>query len=245
MISAKDVRIAPIAGRDARRVVEAHHYSGTSVQNSQLHLGAFLGGRLEGCMSFGPPMDRSKVIGLVRDTAWAGLVELNRMAFSDRLPRNSESRALAVAARMFKTLAPRVEWILSFADGAQCGDGTIYRAAGFWLTALKRNGTILLTPRGLKFTRLSFDTAPGVRRAVRAELGPVASVADARRAGARPIPGFQLRYILPLNETVRGRLTVPILDHLAIDAAGARMYLGRASEAQVIGAPDIQSGGGV
>jgi hypothetical protein len=244
MTSAKAIRVAPIAGPDARRIVEAYHYSGTTVRNSQVHLGVFLAGRLEGCMSFGPPMDRSKVLGLVRDTSWAGMVELNRMAFSDRLPRNSESRALAIAARMFKTLGPQVEWILSFADGAQCGDGTIYRAAGFWLTAIRRNGQIFVTPRGVKFIRKSFNTCAGVRRAVRAELGPVSTTAEAVRAGAKCLPGFQLRYLLPLNETVRGRLTVPILDHSAIDTAGARMYLGHASEAQD-GAPDIQSGGGV
>ena len=49
------------------------------------------------------------------------------MAFSDRLPRNSESRALAIAFKMIRKHYPHIEWVISFADGTQCGDGTIYR----------------------------------------------------------------------------------------------------------------------
>lgn len=130
MASVKDIRIAPIAAKDAVAVVQRIHYSHTFVRNSQLHLGAFLNGNLEGVMSFGPSLDKAKVVGLVRNTAWNGFLELNRMAFSEALPRNSESRALAVAFRLIRKHYPHIEWIVSFADGQQCGDGTIYRAAG-------------------------------------------------------------------------------------------------------------------
>jgi hypothetical protein len=40
-------------------------------------------------MQFGPSLDKRKVQGLVEGTSWNGFIELNRMAFSDRLPRNS------------------------------------------------------------------------------------------------------------------------------------------------------------
>jgi hypothetical protein len=39
--------------------------------------------------------------------------------------------------RMIQKHYPHVEWVISFADGCQCGDGTIYRAAGFVLTGIK------------------------------------------------------------------------------------------------------------
>jgi hypothetical protein len=65
------------------------------------------------------------------------------MAFSDILPRNSESRAIAISIRLIKKNAPHIKWIVSFADGCQCGDGTIYRASGFELTAIKKNKTII------------------------------------------------------------------------------------------------------
>jgi hypothetical protein len=88
MATAKDVRIAPIKASDAAALIRRVHYSGKVVNNSLLHLGAFLDGRLEGAMSFGPSLDKRKMQGLVRDTPWNGFLELNRMAFSERLPRN-------------------------------------------------------------------------------------------------------------------------------------------------------------
>lgn len=138
MCSAKDIHVAPINSKDANAFVKKVHYSGTVVNNSQLHLGVFLSGKLEGVMQFGPSMDKRKIQGLVADTRWNDFIELNRMAFSDRLPRNSESRALAIAFRMIRKHYPHIEWVISFADGAQCGDGTIYRASGFLLTGIKK-----------------------------------------------------------------------------------------------------------
>ena len=104
--TAKDLRVAPISRADADRVVRLLHYSGKVVPNSQLHLGVFLGDRLEGAMQFGPSMDKRKTLGLVRGTPWNGFLELNRMAFSDRLPRNSESRKAARAYFTFRSTSP-------------------------------------------------------------------------------------------------------------------------------------------
>ena len=155
MATAKDIRVAPISAKDAADLVRRVHYSGKVVQNSQLHFGVFLDGRLEGAMQFGPSLDKRKIQGLVRDTGWNNFIELNRMAFSDRLPRNSESRALGVAFRLIRKHYPHIEWIISFADGTQCGDGTIYRASGFVLTAIKKNDQIWAAPEGETFSRVS------------------------------------------------------------------------------------------
>jgi len=146
MRSAKDIVVKPISAKDAATVVKRVHYSGKVVQNSQLHLGVFLDGRLEGAMQFGPSLDKRKIQGLVKDTGWNGFIELNRMAFSDRLPRNSESRALGVAMRIIRKAYPHIEWVVSFADGAQCGDGTIYRASGFALTGIRKNTSLWRGP---------------------------------------------------------------------------------------------------
>ena len=58
MASAKDIVIKPIKAHAANALVKKIHYSGKVVNNSQLHFGAFLDGRLEGVMQFGTPMDR-------------------------------------------------------------------------------------------------------------------------------------------------------------------------------------------
>jgi|SRR6185312_11339471 hypothetical protein len=106
MGQAKENRVTPIAKRDADALIIRLHYSHKKVNNAFLALCVFLGGRLEGAMTFGPPMDKSNIEGMIRDTAWNGFLELNRLAFSEALPRNSESRALAVAMRMIKKHYP-------------------------------------------------------------------------------------------------------------------------------------------
>jgi len=120
---AKEIELKVIPSKIAVPFVKAHHYSGKVVNNSVLHFGAFLDGRLHGVMSFGSPMDKRKVLGLVEGTGWNEMLELNRMAFDEYLPRNSESYCIGKAIRMIKKNAPQIKWILSFADGCSCGDG--------------------------------------------------------------------------------------------------------------------------
>ena len=124
MVSAKDIVVKPITSQAANALVKRVHYSGKVVQNSQLHFGVFLNGSLQGAMSFGPPINKKGTINIVAQTQWNGMIELNRMAFSDVLPRNSESRAMAIAFRLIKKHYPHIEWVVSFSDGTQCGDGT-------------------------------------------------------------------------------------------------------------------------
>lgn len=138
-MSAKEIVLRPITSKEANQLVKRVHYSGKVCQNSQLHIGVFYRGKLEGAMQFGPSLDKRKIQGLVKGTGWNEFIELNRMAFTDVLPRNSESRAIAIAMRILKKNAPHLRWVISFADACQCGDGTIYRASGFVLTGIKKN----------------------------------------------------------------------------------------------------------
>lgn len=229
---AKDIIIKPIAAKDANRIITELHYSGKIVQNSILHLGVFAGNACLGALSFGSPIDKRRTLPLVRGTRWRGMLELNRMAFSDALPRNSESRALSVCLGIIKKNYPHIEWVLSFADGCQCGDGTIYRAAGFLLTGIKKNDGMLRMPDGSVKARKSLDD------------DPVKNTAYWRSKGAKPLKGFQLRYIYFINKQARERLTVPVLGYSAIDKAGARMYKGKCVGSIGHDAPGNQLGEG-
>ena len=220
MASAKDLVVKPIGSKDAAELVRRIHYSGKVTQNSQLHLGVFLDGRLEGAMQFGPSMDKRKMLGLVPGTGWNGFLELNRMAFSDRLPRNSESRALGVAFRMIRKHYPHIEWIVSFSDATQCGDGTIYRASGFVLTGIKKNAQMLKMPDGSVMARKTLDN-PNHTGA-----GGKFGSAIAKENGAVALPGYQLRYVYFINPAARERLTVPVLPFSKIGEMGAGMYRG-------------------
>lgn len=227
MSSAKDIILKPIARSLADSVVKSHHYSGKTTSKTQLSMGVYLHGKIEGAIQMGPPIDKSKVLHLVSGTPWGGMVEINRMAFSEALPRNSESRAIAIAMRLLRRHAPHVQWVLSFADATQCGHGTIYQAAGFSLTGIRKNKTLLSTPSGRVFSNVGFRTSRALRLAVSSDLGlPVDTVRQCVSNGCRPLEGYQLRYIYFIDPSARQRLTVPILPFSAIDKAGARMYRG-------------------
>ncbi len=233
MVSAKDILVKPINARSANALVKKVHYSGKVVANSNLHFGVFLNGKLEGVMSFGSPMDKSKMLPLVKDTKWNGMLELNRMAFSDALPKNSESRALGVAFRLIKKHYPHIEWVLSFSDGTQCGDGTIYRASGFSLTGIKENSSLYNTPSGIPIARMTWDSAtPERRREIAKNYGFKDYDASSfltktvKMNSMSSLVGFQLRYVYFLNKDAKQRLTVPILPFSDIDKMGAGMYKG-------------------
>lgn len=250
MPSAKELRVGAIDARSGNAFVRAHHYSGKVDTRTQIHLGVFLDDRLEGVMQFGPSIDKAKSQQLVRDTPWNGFLELNRLAFSDRLPRNSESRALSVALRLMRRHAPHVEWVVSYADATQCGDGAIYRASGFHLVSIKKNSSMWRMPDGEVIAKLVLEPgfSPGSKEgSVKARYGKTGtetSTAFLRRIGAEPLAGWQIKYIFFLDPAARDRLTVPILPFSEIDRVGARMYRGARRGSVDSDTPDLRSGEG-
>lgn len=184
-------------------------------------------------MSFGPSLDKKKVVGLVRNTPFNDFLELNRMAFSDLLPRNSESRCISVAMRLIKKHYPNIKWIVSFADGCQCGDGTIYRASGFVLTDIRENHNLCKLPNGETIHKMTLESNPTQSRA---ELNGK-SYAEfnngknnfgnyVKFVKGEVITGYQLRYIYFIDKSKIKDLTVPIMPFSDIDKYGARMYKG-------------------
>jgi len=225
MGSAKDIVVKPITSIAAQKVIERVHYSGKVAAISQLHFGVFMNGSLEGAMQFGPPIDRRKLLPLVEGTKFNDFLELNRMAFSSVLPRNSESRAISIAMRLIKKHYPQIEWVVSFADGTQCGDGTIYRASGFVLTAVKKNTTI--------------------KRLTDGSIAASHGTSKKDFSGSTTLGGFQIRYVYFLNPDAKKRLTVPILPFSMIDDMGAGMYKGEARVKQaIVGVQPIERRGG-
>jgi hypothetical protein len=235
----KDIQIKTVTSQVANEFVKQHHYSGKVVNNSQLHLGAFYNGILHGVMQFGPSLDKRKMQGLVKNTKWNDFIELNRMAFDDYLPKNSESRCIAIAMKLLKKHAPNIKWVVSFADGTQCGDGTIYRASGFILTSIKKNNQMWQAPTGDTFSRMSLTDHRSKQQQQQARA-IVSRLSDTKSkyiletggstmkpyidAGWQPIEGYQLRYIYLIDKSCQ--LTVPILPFSKIDDMGANMYKG-------------------
>lgn len=201
---AKEIIVKVIDSKTANEFVKRTHYSGSVVQNSVLHFGCFLDGLLHGVMQFGNSIDKRNVMTFVAGTQWNEFIELNRMAFDAVLPKNSESRCIGIAIRLIKKKAPHIKWILSYADGTQCGDGTIYRASGFLLCGVNKNSTIY---------KLSNGKALAKHGTSKKDF-----------SGAKKLDGFQLRYIYLIDKSCK--LTIPVIPFSQIDSFGAGMYKG-------------------
>ena len=207
---AKEIIVKVIKSNVANEFIKKNHYSGKVVNMSNLHFGCFLDNTLHGVMSYGSPMDKRNVLPLVDsgvedfNKRWNEMLELNRMAFDDYLPKYSESRCIAISIRFIKKNAPQIKWILSYSDATQCGDGTIYRASGFKLTQINKNGTIYKLANG--------------------EI--VAKRGDSKYNfnGSEALKGFQNRYIYIIDKSCK--LNVPVLNFNEIDKRGAGMYKG-------------------
>jgi len=231
MGQAKEILLKPISSVRARSFIMSHHYSHKIVNNSFIHLGVFLRGNLVGAIQFGPPLDKRKVINLVGGTGWNDFLEINRLVLLDSVPRNSESRTIAIAIRIIKNKYPWIKWILSYADGTQCGDGTIYRAAGFLLIGIKKNSRLYKLQSGEVSHALNFDPArPTIaQKKLRSILkrGTIASSSLLKLGGAELLVGFQLRYIYFIDPSCRANLQVPVIPFSEIENRGAGMYKGK------------------
>lgn len=243
MVNAKDVIVKVIPSKIANEFIKKHHYSGKVVNNSQLHFGCFLNNELHGVMSFGCSLDKRKVQNLVvhketnKPALWNEWLELNRMAFDDYLPRNSESRCISIALKLIKKNAPHIRWIISFADGTHCSDGTIYRASGFKLTNLSTASMIELPEKYWKYNgggkyahRMTLQAKSNVMyKVMQKELGLNGEYKTmewyAEKLNTKVVEGYQLRYIYVLDKNYK--LNVPEIPFSKIDELNAGMYKGQ------------------
>lgn len=208
MFKAKDILIKPIDSKSSNACVRQFHYSGKIVPNSQIHFGVFMNGVLHGALQFGPSTDKRRMaqnLGI----GFNEFLELNRMAFSDFLPKNSESRAIGYCLRILKKKYTQLKLIVSFADACQCGDGTIYRASGFKLINIKKNSSLLsLSSEAMAEVRKYIPSVAQVvsdkslnhiiaRKSLNHQITSGGSylTSIAKKLGAKPVDGFQMKYL--------------------------------------------------
>ena len=207
---AKEILVKVINSKIANDFIKKNHYSKKVVPNSTLHLGCFLDNKLHGVMQYGPSINKKGTINLVEGTGWNEFIELNRMAFDDYLPKYSESRCIAVSIRLIKKNAPQIKWIISFADGTKCGDGTIYRASGFKLVGIVDNTALRLNPK----TGEAIHVIQAHHLKITNEFKKW-----------KPFKGKQLKYIYLIDKNMR--ITKEVLPFSEIDVQKAGMYKGK------------------
>lgn len=154
-----EFRVAPVKKAVASDLVLAHHYLHRRPPISFCY-GLWHHRGLVGVVTFGVPPSRHLQMGAC-PTDPSLVLELNRLWVHDKMPRNSESRFLALALRL---LPPRI--IVSYADTAHQHTGYVYRASNFYYagwTDMERK-----TPRydylvPGKHTRDAFRTGQGAK----------------------------------------------------------------------------------
>jgi hypothetical protein len=220
---AKEILVKVIPSKVANEFVKLNHYSGKVVPNSTLHFGCFLDDKLHGVMSYGPSINKKGTINLVKGTGWNEFIELNRMAFDDYLPKYSESRCIAISIKLIKKNAPHIKWIISFADGTQCGDGTIYRASGFNLVGIAISGQVFDFNGEIVHGKILWD-----KSLVKGWTVSDDCMNKLRAKGHKieRLNGFQLKYIYFIDKTKIKDLSIPILPFSKIDELSAGMYKG-------------------
>lgn len=200
--------VTSIPPRQAVEIIRAHHYSGTVVQNSYVHLGIFIDGDLVGAMQLGYALNPRQTGKIVRDTPIDGYLELNRMWLDDVAPRNSESRALSYMTKYIRRACPGVAWIQSFADERCGGLGVVYQAANF----------IYLGSHMTEFYELDGKPYHSMLLTAHAKAGQRGAYLKANLTRASKHRLRQFRYIYFLKHEARRRLVMRVQPYPKVNA---------------------------
>lgn len=122
----QSLRVEKISNAAAKKLLDKHHPLGAG-QAFAFALGVFWCGRCEGVLTFGNPISNNAVrrYGLRQ----CDVLELRKLWMSDVPPKNSESRILAVAARIIRKRYPQLHLLLTYCGGEETAAS--YRAAGW------------------------------------------------------------------------------------------------------------------
>ena len=113
----------------AARCYRKWHYLKNTGFLAHYNFGVYTDNNLWGCISFGFP-NATELDGYFNRYTQNGWFEIKRLALSDSLPKNSESRVIAIGIKLLKRLE-KVKGIITYADSKVGHVGTIYKATGF------------------------------------------------------------------------------------------------------------------
>lgn len=105
------------------------HYLGDTDFISTINFGAYFDNICHGVISYGSP-NAKKMKGYYDENSQDGWFEIKRLAMSDKAPKNSESRFIAISMRMLRKMF-KVIGMVTLADSSVGHSGIIYKASGF------------------------------------------------------------------------------------------------------------------
>ena len=198
----RDLRVMPIAFRVAKTLLVENHYLHSMPGGNRLAFGVFVERRMLGAMTFG--CGPTNAYRLVDGATGDDCVTLSRLWLSDLLPRNSESRAIAVALRALRRHTS-LKFVMSYADPSAGHLGTIYQASNWLYT-------------GLSSAMSLYDLGDGVLRHSRSLSHAYGSHSVRHFANhgvdIRVVPQSpKFRYVHFIDRSWRERLRVPVLPY--------------------------------
>jgi len=127
--------VRPVPLFVAKRLLVREHYLHSFPGGTKLAFGVFVGHRLLGTLTLGA--GPANAYALVDGAIPGNCLALTRLWLSHDLPKNSESRFIAVVLRYLKKHTS-LKFLVSYADPAQGHVGTIYQATGWAYSGLSQ-----------------------------------------------------------------------------------------------------------
>ena len=200
--------VRPVAYNAARDLLARNHYLHTMPGGTKLAFGVFSGGRLMGALALGVgPFNAHR---LVSGATHADCIALTRLWLDDGLPKNSESRVLAVVLRSMARHTS-VKFVVSYSEPAAGHVGTIYQAGGWLYTGMSGPSVLYDLGDGVIRHSRTFGHSYGTR-----------SLRYLRNCGVHVVPIQQQgkhRYVYFLDRSWQPRLTVQVLPYPKSDKA--------------------------
>jgi hypothetical protein len=200
--------VRPIPHRAAKELLVRNHYLHTMPGGTKLAFGIFSGGRLMGALALGVgPFNAHR---LVSGAAHADSIALTRLWLDDGLPKNSESRVLAVILRSLARNT-KLKFVVSYSEPAAGHVGTIYQAGGWLYTGMSGPSVLYDLGDGVSRHSRTFGHSYGTR-----------SLRYLRNCGIHVAPIQQQgkhRYVYFLDRSWQPRLTVQVLPYPKSDKA--------------------------
>ena len=198
----KQLTIVPVHFTVARAVLVAHHYLHSIAAGTQLCFGVFVRNSLMGAITLGA--GPFLAYQLVDQAGQNDCLTLTRFWLDDRLPRNSESKALGILLKALKTNT-RLKFLVSYADPTLGHVGTIYEATNWVYTGLSQATPVYSLGDGKLHHSRSLAHAFGTHSVpyLKELMVPIGVVIQ---------PGKH-RYLYFLDPSWRSRLLAPVLPY--------------------------------
>ena len=195
----QSIQVRPVSVKIAKGILVGNHCLHSMPGGTQMTFGVFLEQRLLGALALGVGAFNSR--RLVSGATHGDCICLTRLWLADDLPKNSESRVLAVILRSLAR-DTSVKFVVTYADPSAGPVGTLYQAGGWLYTGVSGPSVLYDLGDGVGRHSRTFGHALGTR-----------SLRYLRRHGTRvsPIerPGKH-RYLYFLDKAWSDKLKVPV-----------------------------------